>query len=130
MKIENCEYSHYCGDKSSDNAEKQVWYCPRFGNKDWCPYGICKMVEPKPVEPVKQEPKKKEKPVVVYAPYAEETRGRKTKYDWDRALPIMQRMRDAGKFWPEIANATGIPRQSLITRWHQEGMTIRTGAGD
>lgn len=58
MKIENCEYSHFCGDKSSDNAEKQVWYCPRFGNKDWCPYDKCetpsKVINmPKPVEPVK-----------------------------------------------------------------------------
>lgn len=94
---------------------------------DNCPFGKCKMVEPEPVKPVLP---KKEKPVVEYKPYAEETRGRKTKYDWDTAIPIMQKMRDVGDSWPAISKATGIPKQSLMNRWKWEGMTIRTGAGD
>lgn len=59
MQIDKCPHSQYCGDKSGDNAkDKQIWYCPRFGNKEWCPYDKCetpsKVINmPKPVEPMK-----------------------------------------------------------------------------
>ena len=121
MKIENCPFA-----KSCDNNEGKLWFC---GHRTFCPYERCEM----PAEPERKQTIEEIKAKIIVPVKPEpvkEKRGRKAKYDWDRALPKMQKMRDAAAPWGDIAKATGVPEASLIRRWSQEGMTIRTGVGD
>ena len=48
MRIDYCEYSKYCGDKGSEEKSKELWYCPRSQDKEWCPYDCCEMPPAKP----------------------------------------------------------------------------------
>lgn len=113
--MSDCEHLHYeIGDTKG--------VCRYYPNS--CPFGKCKIARPKAIE------QKKTAPAAKYEQPEGVKKSRKTKYDWDRGLPIMQEMRDAGNSWQEISKATGIPKQSLMNRWKWGGMTIRTGVGD
>lgn len=122
MRIDHCEYAHDCGDG--------YWFC---GHRGFCLHDKCEM----PPEPGRKQTFEElrakiniRKGTAKQEPPAEEKRGRKSKYDWDKVIPILQQMRDAGKTWPEITKATGVPVQSLMNKWKWAGMTIRTGVGE
>ena len=108
--MSKCQYLHYeFGDTKG--------LCRYYPND--CPFGRCKFIRFKAAE-VKPEPVKIQEPVFV-------PQDSRSKYDWDTVIPIMQEMRDDGKGWEEIAEATGVPRQSLWNKWKHEGMTIQKG---
>ena len=57
MKIDQCPYSQYCGERKSDSVNNSVWFC---GHRTFCPYGSCELPAPiaKPIpktEPVKTD---------------------------------------------------------------------------
>ena len=73
MKIENCPYSQYCGDKTiKDEKVIQIWYCPWSGNKDLCRYDKCEMPTPTPKPIPKPEPIKTDKDLAEEATIAKE----------------------------------------------------------
>ena len=102
MRIDFCPYSKYCGDKGNDNSkERQIWYCPRSGNKDWCPYDKCETPTSKPKPIPKPEPVKTEKEI------AEEATMAKDKLMAER-FKIAKQMEEEGLSRSQAAQRLGI----------------------